>query len=85
MDVSVDDVTDWSVGNRFCELPDSGKNLIAHLCKTRVDEQYTVTGYLNGDIASGAHQHVNVALHVKHVHLGALLCYSGGRQRGRKH
>ena len=65
MGVGVDDVADRLVG----ELPDLRQNLVAHLREGRVDQQHPVVSHLNGDVAAGADEHVDVPLNRQRVHL----------------
>jgi hypothetical protein len=73
MEMSVDDVPERLVRDRFRKLLDGSDNLIRHLGRSRVNHQNAIVAYLDGNITDSANEHVNVALHFEDVDLRVLV------------
>ena len=65
VDVRVDDVADRSARQRA----DRRQNLVRQRRVLRVDDEHAVLADLDGDVAAGADQHVDVALRRQHLDL----------------
>ena len=65
MKVRVDDVPNRLVG----QLLDRREQLLAHLRGAGIDDEHALVTDLDRDVAAGAEQHVDVALHREHVNL----------------
>ncbi len=58
IETGVNDIADRLVG----QLPDGRDDLIAQRRVLSVHQQHAAISHLQGDVAAGAHQHVDVAL-----------------------